>query len=114
MESCNCLSKNLKAYQKLRTCSLTEFSRELDVSKSTLQSVMKEGNTTLDTLLRIQKALGISLDALVYGQDTEQRLSLRREALSVIASYEKLAPEDRERFRLCLNHLMDLLDKAND
>ena len=111
MEYSNKLSENLKAYQKKRGCSLTEFSRELDISKSTLQSVMKCGNTTLDTLLRLEKALNTSLDDLVHGGG--RKAEMQREMLNLISNYEKLPPGDREMFRCYLSRLLDLMDREN-
>lgn len=49
---------------------MSEFSEELGVPKTTLQSVMKYGNTTVDTLVRISNASGKSLDNLVFGGET--------------------------------------------
>lgn len=47
--------------------SLSDFARELSIPKSTIQAAMADGNTTLDTLIRIANALGVSLDELVFG-----------------------------------------------
>ena len=52
MEKCNNLSKNLKAYQNIRSLSLMEFSKELDIPMSTLKAILKDGNTTLATAIR--------------------------------------------------------------
>lgn len=67
MEKKNLLSENLKSYQKLQKLSLMEFSKELDVPKSTLRAILRDGNTTLDTAIRISEHMGIGLDELVYG-----------------------------------------------
>lgn len=66
MEKGNCLSKNLKACQKSRGMSLMEFAEELDVPKSTLRAILKEGNTTLETAIRIAVSMGVGLDSLVH------------------------------------------------
>ena len=68
MERNNHLSENLKAYQRAKKKSLAEFSQELGVARSTVQSVMTDGNTTVDTLVRMANALHVSLDDLVFGQ----------------------------------------------
>ena len=67
MEKSNFLSENLKAYQMAHSKSLLEFSEELGIPKSTIQSIISDGNTTLDTLIRMAKALDASLDELVFG-----------------------------------------------
>ena len=74
MENCNLLSQNLKAYQNFRELSLYEFSRELDIPKSTLRSILKEGNATLDTAIQISKSLGISMDMLVLDKTMPDKL----------------------------------------
>ena len=67
MERTNHLSDNLKAYKEGMGKSLSDFARELSIPKSTIQAAMADGNTTLDTLIRIANALGVSLDELVFG-----------------------------------------------
>lgn len=68
MEKANLLSKNLKAYQKSQGLSLMEFAEELDVPKSTLRAILKDGNTTLETAIRIAGGMGTGLDSLVHGR----------------------------------------------
>ena len=68
MERDNHLSDNLKAYQRARDETLTEFSSYLGIARSTLRSVMVDGNTTVDTLVRIANALGVTLNELVFGR----------------------------------------------
>ena len=68
MEPNNNLAKNLKAYQHSLGMSQKEFAAHLNVPRSTIQSVMaKNGNTTVDTLIRISVSLPFSLDDLVLG-----------------------------------------------
>ena len=43
MKRDNHLSDNLKVYQRERGKTLSEFSREIGIAKSTLQSVMVDG-----------------------------------------------------------------------
>lgn len=78
MENCNLLSKNLKSYQNFRELSLYEFSQELNIPKSTLRSILKEGNTTLETMIQISKALDISIDMLVLDKDMPDKLFIMK------------------------------------
>ncbi len=66
MKKRNLLSENLKAYQKSQQLSLMEFSEELDIPKSTLRAILRDGNTTLETAIHISEHMGVGLDALVY------------------------------------------------
>lgn len=66
MRTYNQLAQNLKAYQMSRGLTLVALSNELDMPLSTLKSVMKGGNTTLETVIHISKKLNCSLDMLIY------------------------------------------------
>ena len=68
MEPNNNLAKNLKSYQHSLGMSQKEFAAHLNVPRSTIQSVMSNnGNTTVDTLIRLSVSLPFSLDDLVLG-----------------------------------------------
>ena len=81
------IAENLKCYQELHKYSLAEFAGKLGVPKSTLQSVMQDGNTTLDTLIKIQQGLNISLDELVYGEMSNLLSGGMHELLKGISKY---------------------------
>lgn len=77
MEKRNSLSKNLRACQQSRGMSLMEFAEELDVPKSTLRAILKDGNTTLETATRIAANMGMGLDSLVHdGQFSDKQFIL--------------------------------------
>ena len=63
----NNLSKNLRDFQTEMRKTLMEFSKEPGIAKSTVQSAMEGGNTTLDTAIRMAEQLGVTLDDLVFG-----------------------------------------------
>lgn len=65
MDEYNHLAKNLRNYKANKGLTTKQLSNELGIPKATLRNVMKEGNTTLDTAIRISNGLGISLDMLV-------------------------------------------------
>jgi len=64
VESCSNFEKNLEAIRILRRVNMAEFSEELDVPKSTLQDVIKDGNTSLYTAVHIARQLNAPLSAL--------------------------------------------------
>ncbi len=74
MKTYNYLSQNLKAYQSLHKLSLADFSKMLDVPQSTLKAILKDGNTTLETVIRISRKLNCSLDMLIYDKDMPDKL----------------------------------------
>lgn len=74
MEEHNQLAKNLRVYKASRSLTMKELSRQLDVPETTLRNIMKDGNTTLHTAIRISKRLGIGLDLLVNDETFSDKL----------------------------------------
>ena len=68
MDRTNQLAQRLHELQFDRRMTQAQFSREIGLPRSTLQSIMTDGNTTVDTLIRIANALEVSLDELVFGR----------------------------------------------
>lgn len=89
---------------------LTEFSSELDIPKSTLQSVMIDGNTTVDTLIRMSSALNESLDTPVFGECQTKRISDVMQFINEVSWFVMLSSEKQEKFRYHLNEMLLLLD----
>lgn len=115
MGKINLLSSNLKAYQTARSKSLLEFSEELGIPKSTVQSIMLDGNTTLDTLIRMANALDVSLDELVSGDlpTKQKQLHDLQSFLHEVGWFTKLSPKKQESFRYHLGELLGLLGYEN-
>lgn len=67
----NYLARNLESYRVLNNFSMRQFATILDMPISTLRTIMKEGNTTMDTALHISNQLNISLDVLVGSEKPE-------------------------------------------
>ncbi len=110
MERNNHLSDNLKAYQRVRNKNLAGFSVELGITRSTVQSIMVDGNTTVDTLVRMANALHVSLDELVFGELPTKRLDDVQHFLNDVGWFVKLSPEKQESFRYHLETLLKLLE----
>ncbi len=107
MKRKNNLSDNLRAVQKARHVTQAEFARMLDMPKSTLQTVMDSGNTTLDTLINIAANLNVSLDELVFGAEQSGRQWLVE---AMIHSVSWFTQQPAERQKLLCYHLNSLLD----
>ena len=101
VERNNNLSKNLRAFQQARSQSLAEFSRTLGIPKSTLQSVMLDGNTTLDTLIHLADAL-------------HEKLNFTRCLLSGAAWFSGLPPALQKKLHLYIDEILDLIENNND
>ena len=74
MKEYNRLAQNLRSYKAAKNLTTKQLSSELDIPEATLRNVMKDGNTTLDTVIRISKGLDISLDMLINDADLPDKL----------------------------------------
>lgn len=110
MERNNHLSENLRAYQSASRKNLAEFSQELGIARSTVQSVMADGNTMVDTLVRMANALEVSLDDLVFGKRSIKKLDDIQILLKNLGWFSKLPGEKQEKFRYHLHELLKLLE----
>ena len=116
MERRNNLSSNLKRMQAESRKSLAEFAKELGIPQSTLQNIMKEGNTTLDTLMQISLHTDRSLDELVLGEahdSTTWDMTSR-----LISGYAQMKPEEQVEVQRLIrtlqqnvDHLLELFQK---
>lgn len=66
------LSESLSKLQKEANKSQAEFAKELGIPKSTLGTILRTGNTTVDTLLRISEHTGLTPNELL-GYDYDRR-----------------------------------------
>lgn len=64
MNQCHDFAKNLDAIRRSQNLSLAEFAVSLNIPRSTLQDILKDGHTTLDTALRISKERKAPLSVL--------------------------------------------------
>ena len=110
MERSNHLSKNLKAFQQERGKAQAEFSEELGIPKSTVQAIMVDGNTTVDTLIRMANALNVSLDDLVFGELPLKKMYDVQRFLCDVGWFMKLNAEKQGKFRYHLGGLLKLLE----
>lgn len=115
MEKENKLSDTLKKYQAAQGKSLAEFSSEIGLPKSTTQSIIKSGNASLDTLIRIVCNLDVPLDTLVFGSNPSTPAEQPAEIsffLRSVDCYEKLSHEDQRQFCYHLGEVLKLMSKA--
>lgn len=111
MKEENLLSENLKAYQNARRLSLIEFSKELDIPKSTLRGILKDGNTTLVTAIHISQNLGIGLDTLVYDRKFSDKQFIQKHMEGICIWLDALPDEKRQRIAALLAEIWDVISK---
>lgn len=111
-EKHNHLAENLRLHQHLRGASLAEFSEELGIARSTVQSILSDGNTTVDTLVRMANAIDVSLDELVFGAPAAAQPDCR--LLTAPYWFAALPPEKQADFWGYAGRLRDLLRAGNE
>lgn len=108
MERTNHLSDNLKAYKEGMGKSLSDFAGTQH-SKVDNSAAMADGNTTLDTLIRIANALGVSLDELVFGTVSIEAAGKARCLLRQVEWYHFLPADKQEAFQYHFGEILKLL-----
>ncbi len=98
---------NLRALKEERKLSLTEFSNALDIPRTTLQSVLETGQTTLDTACRISEALKIPLSVLTDERFPMENVPVLHGFLTIFGWYCGLPQEKKQHVA---NHLEWLLE----
>lgn len=111
MKQKNLLSKNLRTYQKMRKLTLTEFSQELDLPKSTLRAVLKEGNTTLDTAIRISEGMNTGLDLLVCDEQFSDKLFVMNHMEKSGAWFSSFPEEKKSEIAALLAKVWEVMGK---
>lgn len=122
MEKLKRFAQNLDNIKTRNNKSLTEFAQEIGIAKSTVQSILKDGNTTLDTAIRISTALGISLDDLLNediddienggGEVKAGSLGTGFEILKrVLGRFDNLDYNEQLELEYCIVRIMDILGK---
>ena len=102
---------NLQTLKDASQLSISKFSKVLDLPKSTVQSVMDDGHTTLDTACRIANALQIPLSTLTAGELQPDKLEVLHGALIVVGWYCGLPAEKQKTIRTGFGMILDELEK---
>lgn len=95
-------ARNLEAFQREKRLTLTEFAEEIGIARTTLQSVLNDGNTTLDTAVRISEKVGVPLDVLLSAEPLSEEFSMIRQ---LVQGFEWFRSLDEERQEAVLYHL---------
>ena len=111
MNDPNNFGANLKVLKKERQMTMTEFSNHLRIPKSTLQSVMENGHTTLDTACRISDALNIPLSVLTNGPLPLEEAQILQSILLCARWYRELEQEERKMAAHSFSVLLEVLQK---
>lgn len=103
------VSKVMRALKKESRKSMTEFSDELQISRSALQDYLSgKGNPSVNTLEHLAQRLGVNTSFLVSGAFSEDQLGILFELLGTFEMLSKLTPEGRLRFARLLLEMVTL------
>ena len=103
------LAKSLKNLREARGLSLSEFAKELGIPKSTLQSILQDGQTTLHTAIRISERLGIPVDALTNGTLSVEQIRILDGLILRLNWYDQLPKNKQEEVRDHMYALIQLI-----
>ena len=104
-------SFNLRTIQKESNLSLAQFSQKLRIPKATMQSVMKEGNTSLDTACKISNALEMPLSALTSSTFHPETAHILHRLLDVFSWYSTLPVHRQEQVEAGIRMILGALKK---
>ncbi len=102
---------NLRMLIEQSDLSIVKFSKMLDMPRTTVQSVMKDGQTTLDTACRMANALKIPLCTMTGGELATSRVKVVQNYLGILEWYVSLSMEKRKAIRTTFCLLLELLEK---
>jgi len=111
MKEYNHLARNLRSYKAAKNLTTKQLSSELDIPEATLRNVMKDGNTTLDTVIRISKGLDISLDMLINDADLPDKLIVLKQIQRAGSWLAELPPEKSDKIAALIAEIWEVMSK---
>lgn len=106
-------AENLRNLRAMFGLSMSEFSKELDIPKSTLQTVLATGQTTLNTAIRISESLGIPLDVLTDRSMTSNQFKMLERLLYQFDWYLKLSESQQRDVCFYISALIKLVQETS-
>lgn len=105
----------IRAVKEVNAKSLSEFSEELEISRSTLQSYLSgKGNPSADTMERLAEKLGLDVTFLVSGAFAGSQLRVLLRLLDTLGLVFHLSPVCRLRFAQLLLEMVQLWNGGDD
>lgn len=115
MEVSENIASVMRMLMEKRGKSLTEFSEELEISRSTLQEYLSgKGNPSAAMLEHIAKKLGVSAAFLISGALGDEPFEILQYMLSGLRMMEKLSPEKLKQFTKLLLEMISLWDSSDE
>ncbi len=99
--------KNIRMILQAEHLSIAELSRKTGVPRTTIQSVLRDGQTTLNTALRIADGLGIPFSVLTDSTPEAEQRQLLHELFSLFGWFNQLSSSDQQ---IILEHMRPILE----
>lgn len=111
MYECGHFAKALEELRRVKDISLSEFAEELDIPKSTLKDVLRDGNTSLHTALHIAEQLDVPLSTLTGEPSFMENLNQLTALLRYFEWFSRLSREDQKTVAEHIYAIMEVLKK---
>ena len=111
MEKHEIFARNLEIIRKVNGQSIAEFAKDVDIPKSTLQSVRASGHTTLDTAVRIADGLRLPLDSLTSDQALAEKVDIVQHMLQTVEWFRGLSTDGQDEVLLHFRKILEVLGK---
>lgn len=95
MDAAQNLSNNISALRNIRSLTITDFAKEIGISKSTLQEIEKGHSPNLNTVECIARSLGIPVSVLISDTLPPTEMSALVQLFQHISWYATWSQEDQ-------------------
>ena len=105
------VASNLNMIRKAMGMSMSEFSKELGVPKSTIQSILEGGQMTLYTALLISERLKVPIDILTGTSLTTEKLEFLAGFMASFEWFSSLNEDGQKVVANCIKTTMEVIVK---
>ena len=114
MDKCQNIANNVKKILKQQRKTMTEFSEEIGISRTTLQSIIKRKNMSLNTAIQISDGLGIPIDILAKNEHICTSFNMADIWVQCMECYATLPKEKQSKFLYHFTKCMEVLMDENN
>ena len=114
VDKCLNLANNMEKMLKQKGQTMTEFSEEIGISRTTLQSLKTRKSLTLHTAVQISDGLGIPLDLLINNENLTDAFNTAKIRMRCIERVAALPKEKQTEFLYHFTKCMEVLMDENN
>ena len=114
MDAAKNLSKNIIAIRNLRNLTQVEFSKELGISKSTLQEIEQGRSPNLNTVECMSARLGIPTSVLLSDTLPAKEMSILIHMLQLSSWYSGWSRDDQENFLSLICQSVQIISRYSE